>query len=82
MCGYLCMCVCVCVCVRAHACMCAHIYALRIVSTDTILCHINALIIIITSCTVMFEPLLMCTLCDSCLLNCGRPDITAPVDWA
>ena len=83
-CVYVCVCVCVCVCARVHAlmhacmCVCMHvyacvcvriyIYALRIVSTDKILCHINTLIIIITSGT---EPLLMCTLCVRCSLNCG-----------
>ena len=44
------MCVCVCVCVRACVRACVRLYALRIVSTDTILCFINTFIIIIYLC--------------------------------
>ena len=40
MCGCLCVCVCVCVraCVRACVRVCMFLYALRIVSSDKILC--------------------------------------------
>ena len=41
----VCVCVCVCVCVFVCVCMRARVYALRIVSTDQILCFINAFII-------------------------------------
>ena len=41
------MCVCVCACVRARARVCVSVYALRIVSMDTILRFTNILVVII-----------------------------------
>ena len=62
-CVYVCVCVCVCVyvCVCVCACGCACMHACTGACLCACILHI-----------VMCEPLLMCTLCVSCLLNCRQ----------
>ena len=56
----MCVCVCTCVPVCARACVCvrACVYALRIASTDKILCFINNLIINYLYDRIMYDRLL------------------------